>query len=86
MIFLKLQLQVLEIASIINVTNSNNSWFINSSGSATFPSLNVNGVSSTSTLAVGSSSVRGSGDLFTVSVTPNGDYLYLNNGGALGLY
>ena len=41
---------------------------------------------STLNLAVGSSSVRGSGDLLTVSVTPNGDYLYLNDGGALGLY
>ena len=39
-----------------------------------------------STLAVGSSSVRGSGDLLTVSVTPTGNYIYLNNGGALGGY
>jgi hypothetical protein len=70
----------------INTSNSNNSWSISSSGSAQFPSLNVNGVSSTSTLAVNSSSVRGSGDLLTVSVTPGGDYLYLNNGGTLGLY
>ena len=49
----------------INTSNSASSWSINSSGSATFRSLN-SGVSSISTLAVGSSSVRGSGDLLTV--------------------
>ena len=54
-------------------------------GSASFPSLN-SGVSSISTLAVGSSSVRGNGDLLNVSVTPTGNYIYLNNGGALGGY
>ncbi len=35
---------------------------------------------------VNSSSVRGSGDLITVSVTPTGNYIYLNNGGVLGGY
>ena len=69
----------------MNVTNSALSWFINSSGAATFPSVN-NGVSSISTLAVGSSSVRGTGDLLTVSVTPTGNYIYLNNGGTFGAY
>ena len=44
----------------------------------------INGVSSISTLAVGSSSVRGSGDLKTASVTPTGNYIYLNNAGSLG--
>ena len=69
----------------INVTNSTSSWSINSSGSATFPSLN-SGISSISTLAVGSPNVRGTGDLLTVSVTSTGNYIYLNNGGALGGY
>ena len=44
-----------------NTSNSALSWFINSSGSASFPSLN-SGVSSISTLDVGSPSIRGSGD------------------------
>ena len=69
----------------INTGNSALNWSINSSGSATFPSLN-SGVSSISTLAVGSPSVRGNGDLLTVSVTSTGNYIYLNNGGALGGY
>jgi hypothetical protein len=69
----------------INTSNSNNSWSINSSGLASFPAL-TSGLSSLSTLAVGSSSVRGSGDLITVSVTPTGNYIYLNNGGVLGGY
>ena len=37
-------------------------------------------------MAVNSSSVRGSGDLITVSITPTGNYIYLNNGGVLGGY
>ncbi len=69
----------------INTSNSASSWSINSSEAASFPSL-TSGVSSLSTLAVGSSSVRGSGDLITVSVTPTGNYIYLNNGGVLGGY
>ena len=69
----------------INTSNSALLWFINSSGSASFPSLNI-GVSSISTLAVGSPSIWGSGDLLTVSVTPTDNYIYLNNSGALGGY
>ena len=70
----------------INATSASSSWLVNSSGNAQFPSLNVNGLSSTSTLAVNSSAIRGSGDLLTVSVTPSGDYLYLNNAGTLDVY
>jgi hypothetical protein len=44
----------------INATSASSSWLINSSGNAQFPSLNVSGLSSLSTLAVNSSSVRGS--------------------------
>ena len=73
------------VFGFINTSNSASSWSINSSGSATFPSLN-SGVSSISTLAIGSPSVRGSGDLLTVSVTSTGNYIYLNNGGVLGGY
>ena len=69
----------------INTSNSASSWSINSSGLASFPSL-TSGVSSLSSLAVNSSSVRGSGDLITISVTPTGNYIYLNNGGVLGCY
>ncbi len=64
----------------INTSNSASSWSINSSGLASFPSL-TSCVSSISSLAVNSSSVRGSGDLITVSVTPTGNYIYLNNEG-----
>jgi hypothetical protein len=69
----------------INTSNSASSWSINSSGAASFPSL-TSGVSSISSLAVNSSSVRSSGDLITISVTPTGNYIYLNNGGVLGGY
>ena len=69
----------------INTSNSASSWSINSSGLASFPSL-TSGVSSISSLSVNSSSVRGTGDLITVSVTPTGNYIYLNNGGVLGGY
>ncbi len=66
----------------INTSNSALSWSINN-GSASFPSL-TSGVSSISSLAVNSSSVRGSGDLMTVSVSPTGNYIYLNNSSTFG--
>jgi hypothetical protein len=56
----------------INTSNSALSWSTNSSGNASFPSL-TSVVSSISSLAVNSSSVRGSGDLIAVSVTPTGN-------------
>ena len=59
----------------INTTNSTMSWFINSSGLASLPNLAIN-----------SPNIRGTGDLLTVSVTPTGNYIYLNNGGVLGGY
>jgi hypothetical protein len=68
----------------INTSNSSLNWSVNN-GSASFPSLSSDS-SSLSSLAVNSSSVRGSGDLITVSVSPTGNYIYLNNGGVLGGY
>ena len=53
---------------------------------ANITTLNVSGVSSLSSLAINSSGVRGSGDLLTVSITPTGNYIYVNNGSALGGY
>ncbi len=79
----------------LNVLDSNKSWFINQNGNLNIPVLTTpsatitsltSGVSSISSLAVNSSSVRGSGDLITVSVTPTGNYICLNNGGVLGGY
>ena len=60
----------------INTSNSALNWSVNSSGLASFPSL-TSGVSSISSLAINSSSVRGTGDLITVSVTPTGNHIYL---------
>ena len=59
----------------INTSNSALNWYINSSGLASLPNLAIN-----------SPNIRGSGDLLNVSVTPTGNYIYLNNGGVLGGY
>ena len=59
----------------IITSNSALNWFINSSGLGSLPTLTIN-----------SPNVRGCGDLLTVSVTPTGNYIYLNNGGVLGGY
>ena len=72
------------VFGLINVTNFASSWFINSSGSATFPSLNVSGVLSTSNLAIGSSSMRTSTDKLNVSLSSTSPYLFFNDGGCLG--
>ena len=76
----------MEIIYIIIISNSALSWFINSSGSAQFPSLNVSSVSSTSNLCIGSSSMRTSTDRLNVSLSSTGPYLFFNDGGTLGTY
>ena len=71
----------------VNTSNSALSWSINSSGSASFPSLSVNGTSSTSTnLCIGSSSMRTSTDKLNVSTTSTGSYMFFNDEGTLGTY
>ena len=73
--------------SINNCTNSALSWSTNSSGSASFPSLNVDGTSSIATnLSIGSSSMRTSTDKLNVSTTSTGPYMFFNDGGTLGTY
>ena len=76
----------MEIIYIIIISNSALSWFINSSGAATLPSLNISGVSSTSNLCIGSSSMRTSTDRLNVSLSSTGPYLFFNDGGTLGTY
>jgi hypothetical protein len=86
----------------INVTNSNNSWFINSSGLGSFPSistttanittdnvgtLNVSGTAAIATnLCIGSTTMRTNSDRLNVSTTSTGPYMFFNDGGTLGTY
>jgi len=74
------------VLGVINTSNSNNSWSINSSGNAQFPLLNVSGVSSTSNLCIGSSSMRTASDRLNVSLSSTGPYMFFNDGGTLGVY
>ena len=85
--------------SHINTSNSASSWFINSSGSASFPSITTpTGAITTLTSTTGSISnlysnilsinngnaLRAANDLFIVSISSTGNYLYYNNSSAFG--
>jgi hypothetical protein len=60
----------------INTSNSALSWYIDSNGLSSFKSLNVSGVSSTSNLCIGSSSMRTASDKLNVSLSSTGPYLF----------
>jgi hypothetical protein len=70
----------------INTSNSALSWYIDSNGLSSFKSSNVSGVSSTSNLCIGSSSMRTSSDKLNVSLSSTGPYMFFNDGGTLGVY
>jgi hypothetical protein len=70
----------------INTSNSALSWYIDSNGLSSFKSSNVSGVSSTSNLCIGSSSMRTASDKLNVSLSSTGPYMFFNDGGTLGVY